>query len=398
MLHVAQPDVARAALVGMRVAAVRHGEFTPQVGAVNMVVGVIPAQRRDTSPPTGVGPCLGPHVVGIVVVHGGAARPVVTVKILAVADRAVQRDAPQALHPARRSKRRLGLLPLVGIVGTVESVRTERTVLVSGLDVEESGAHRIVVHAYEAVPVFEIGVVDVAVAAAVRTRREERETPLRHGTREVSVGIAVLAARTFEAQVGGTQRHRADVHRTRIGAHARHSVDQFDARHAVEVDGQRMGLMPRAGIGEIDSVEHDHGLVEGASADRNVGLHPLAAALAQVDRRNGAQRRLQGLEGRGGRTFAVEKRSVRHRAARGAREVARNPHFVDLHDAEHRERIGGLRLRDKRRRQEDRHRNREDSECHRTMHARKDRPALAIPPPEAESPLRFDFFHLVLVW
>ena len=125
----------------------------------------------------------------------------------------------------------------------------------------------------------------VTVAAAEGSRAEHREASLGDGSRKVGIGIAVLSARTLEAQVGRPQRRRADVHRPGEGPDARQAVEQLHRRDAVEIDRQRVGLVPRAGIREINTVEKDHRLVERASADGDVGLRSLASAFADIDRR-----------------------------------------------------------------------------------------------------------------
>ena len=65
-----------------------------EIGAVNVVVGVIASQGGHTALPRTVGPELGSRIVRIVMIHRRTARPVVTVEILAVADRRIERETP----------------------------------------------------------------------------------------------------------------------------------------------------------------------------------------------------------------------------------------------------------------------------------------------------------------
>ena len=290
------------------------------------------------------------------------------------------------------------MLPLVGIVGRIETVGAEIAVLPPGLQVEEPGPPAVVGRPYECVVVGEIGIVPVAVAAAVRSRAEHREASRTHRARKIPVAIAVLAARGFEAQVGGPQRRGADVHRTGVGSNARNAVDQFDGRNAVEVDGQRVGLMPGAGIGEINAVEKDHGLVERASPDEDVGLRSLASAFADIDRRSKAQGGFQSLDRRRGLGFPVEKRGVRLGVARGSRLTPGDADFPDPQCLENSGRVGSLRGRTLRRKQQDRHPDREDPDSHITVEAGKNRPVFATPTLEAGVLLCLDVFHLFEIW
>ena len=290
------------------------------------------------------------------------------------------------------------MLPLVGIVGRIETVGAEIAVLPPGLQVEEPGPPAVVGRPYECVVVGEIGIVPVAVAAAVRSRAEHREASRTHRARKIPVAIAVLAARGFETQVGGPQRRGADVHRTGVGSDARNAVDQFDGRNAVEVDGQRVGLMPGAGIGEINAVEKDHGLVERASPDEDVGLRSLASAFADIDRRSKAQGGFQSLDRRRGLGFPVEKRGVRLGVARGSRLTPGDADFPYPQCLEDSGRVGSLRRRTLRRKQQDRHPDREDPDSHITVETGKNRPVFATPTLEAGVLLCLDVFHLFEIW
>ena len=292
------------------------------------------------------------------------------------------------------------MLPLVGIVGRVEAVGAEIAVLPPGLQVEEPGPAAVAGGAHESVVVGEIGVVPVAVAAAVRGRTEHREASCTHRARKIPVAVAVLAARGFEAQVGGPQRRGADVHRPGVGPDAWNAVDQFDGRNAVEVDGQRVGLMPGTGIGEIDAVEKDHGLVERASPDEDVGLRSLASAFADIDRRRKAQGGFQSLDRRRGLGFPVEKRGVRLGVARGSRLAPGDADFADPQRLEDSGRVGSLRGRTLRRKQQDRHPGGEDPDRPAAAQTRKDRPAFAVPAPPVSDGERFclDVFHGFEIW
>ena len=240
----------------------------------------------------------------------------------------------------------------------------------------------------------------VAVAAAVGGRPEHRKTARGHRSREVGIGIAVLAARTLETQVGRPQRRGADVHRPGIGADARHAVEQFDGRNAVEIDGQRVGLVSGACIGEVDAVEKDHGLVERASPDEDVGLCSLASAFADIDRRSEAQGGFQSLDRRRGLGFPVEKRGVRLGAAHGSRLAPRDADLPYPPRFEDSGRIGILRGRTLRRKQQDRHPDGENPDRPAAAQTRKDRPALAVPTPPMSSGALFclDVFHVFEIW
>ena len=156
-------------------------------------------------------------------------------------------------------------------------------------------------------------------------------------------------------------------------------------------------LVPGAGIGEVDAIEKYHGLVERAPTDEDVGLHALAPAFADIDRRCEAQGGLQGLDGRCGLCFPVEKRGLRLYVARRGGLAARNADLVDPQRFEDGGRIGIVRRRMLRREQEDRHRHGEDSDGYMAVQARKGCPALAAPTPEAGSLLGSDVFHLEFV-
>lgn len=58
-----------------------------------------------------------------------------------------------------------------------------------------------------------------------------------------------------------------------------------------------MRLMTRSGIRKVNTVEHDHRLVEGTSPDHNVRLRSPAAPFPKIDRRAQTQHRLEGLDG-----------------------------------------------------------------------------------------------------
>ena len=383
---------------GVGVLAVGMPQLLAEVRAVDVVVGIVAAKCRHAARPRAVGREPGARVVRVVTVQRRTPRPVVAVEILAVARRSREREAPQTLQPAQRCQRRGGRLPLVGVVGGIKAVRPEGSVLVAGLKVEEARMLGLAGGPHVGVVCIEIGIVAVAVAAAVRRGAEHREAARRHGPREVGVGVAVLPARPLETQVGRAQRRRADVHRPGVGADARHAVEQLDTRHAVEVDGQRVGLVARAGVRKVNTVQEDHGLVERASPDGDVGLHALASALAQIDRRCKAQGGLQCLEGRRGLGLPVEKRSLH---LHGPRRGGLSPRDADLtyaqrlHDGG---RVGRLRGCTARCKQQDRHPDAEHPDGHAAVHARKGRPALAVPAPPAPAcgePFCLDVFHSV---
>ena len=157
-------------------------------------------------------------------------------------------------------------------------------------------------------------------------------------------------------------------------------------------------LVPGAGIGEINAVEKDHGLVERASPDEDVGLHALAPAFADIDRRCEAQGGLQGLDGRCGLCFPVEKRGVRLGVARGSRLTPGDADFPYPQCLEDSGRVGSLRGRTLRRKQQDRHPDREDPDSHITVEAGKNRPVFATPTLEAGVLLCLDVFHLFEIW
>ena len=397
-LGVPQPQVARVARLGMGVMAFGNRKLVTQIGAVNVVESIVSAHGGNARRPVAVGPELRSDIVRVVAVHRRAARPVVAVEVLAVARGGPQRKAACGFQPPQRPQGRGGMLPLVGIVGRIETVGAEIAVLPPGLQVEEPGPPAVVGRPYECVVVGEIGIVPVAVAAAVRSRAEHREASRTHRARKIPVAIAVLAARGFETQVGGPQRRGADVHRTGVGSDARNAVDQFDGRNAVEVDGQRVGLMPGAGIGEINAVEKDHGLVERASPDEDVGLRSLASAFADIDRRSKAQGGFQSLDRRRGLGFPVEKRGVRLGVTRGSRLTPGDADFPYPQCLEDSGRVGSLRGRTLRRKQQDRHPDREDPDSHITVEAGKNRPVFATPTLEAGVLLCLDVFHLFEIW
>ena len=233
----------------------------------------------------------------------------------------------------------------------------------------------------------------VAVAAPVGGGPQQGEALLGHGTRKAAVGIAVLAPDALDTQILRQERRRADIDGTGVGAHARDALQELDARDALDVDGQRMGLVSGAGIGEVDAVEKYHGLVERAPADGDVGLRTLAPAFANVDRRSVAQRGLEGLTRRCGLRFPVEKRGLRHDGAHGSLTAPRDADLADAQFPKNRARVGMLCRCALRREQKDRHPHREHSDSYIAVQTRKSRPAFAIPPPPAGSGLRKRFFH-----
>lgn len=158
---------------------------------------------------------------------------------------------------------------------------------------------------------------DIPVAATVRTGRKKGESPLSHGPRDIAVRIAVAAARRLDAQIAGFERHRADIQGPCIRTDARYAVDQIDSRDAIYVDRQRMRLMTRSGIRKVNTVEHDHRLVEGTSPDHNVRLRSPAAPFPKIDRRAQTQHRLEGLDRRRSTRLSIENGGERHRTARG---------------------------------------------------------------------------------
>ena len=290
------------------------------------------------------------------------------------------------------------MFPLVGIVGRIESVGPEIPVLVSGLEIEQSGTGSLADGPHVGIAIGKVRIVPVTVAAAEGSRAEHREASLGDGSRKVGIGIAVLSARTLEAQVGRPQRRRADVHCPGEGPDARQAVEQLHRRDAVEIDRQRVGLVPRAGIREINTVEKDHRLVERASADGDVGLRSLASAFADIDRRREAQSGLQRLDGLRGEGFPVEKRGVRPGVPHGSRLGSRDTDFTDPQRPEDGGRVGVVRGCAPCREQQDRHSGGEDSDLHVAVQARKDRPALAAPTLEAGNPLLQNVFHVVVLF
>lgn len=133
-----QPEISHVTVLGMGIFAVRSRKRLAEIGAVNVVVGVIASQGGHTALPRTVGPELGSRIVRIVMIHRRTARPVVTVEILAVADRRIERETPDGFHPSQRREHRRSMLELIGIVRGIETVRTERPVLITGLEIEKS--------------------------------------------------------------------------------------------------------------------------------------------------------------------------------------------------------------------------------------------------------------------
>jgi len=107
-------------------------------------------------------------------------------------------------------------------------------------------------------------------------------------------------------------------------------------------------------------------------------LHALAPAFADIDRRCEAQGGLQGLDGRCGLCFPVEKRGLRLYVARRGGLAARNANLVDPERFEDGGRIGIVRRRMLRREQEDRHRHGEDSDGYMAVQARKGSPTSSV--------------------
>lgn len=159
-----------------------------------------------------------------------------------------------------------------------------------------------------------------------------------------------------------------------------------------------MRLMTRSGIRKVNTVEHDHRLVEGTSPDHNVRLRSPAAPFPKIDRRAQTQHRLEGLNRRRSTRLSIENGGGRHRTARGGGFHPRHLDRFDLQLSGDRKRIDGLRLHGRRRGQENGgHRNREDSDGNLAPKARESGVTLATPAPEARSTLCLDLFHPVKI-
>ena len=152
--------------------------------------------------------------------------------------------------------------------------------------------------------------------------------------------------------------------------------------------------MAGPGIGEVDAVEKNHGLVERTPANGDVRLRTLAPTFAKIDRRRGAQRSFERLIRRCGLRFPVEKRGVRLGVARGSRLARRDADLPYPPCFEDSGRVGILRGRTLRRKQRDRHPGRENPNGHVAAESRKDLPALAVPALEAGVLLCLDVFHV----
>ena len=394
-----QPEIPHVAVLGMGIFAVRSRKRLAEIGAVNVVVGVIASQRGHTALPRTVGPELGSRIVRIVMIHRRTARPVVTVEILAVADRRIERETPDGFHPSQRREHRRSMLELIGIVRGIETVRTERPVLITGLEIEK-------------IRPFHCRSSSASNRCSSRnrccgyTRRCDGTTRRQKGKNvpwsrppRVAVRIAVVAARRLDAQIAGFERHRADIQGPCIRTDARYAVDQIDSRDAIYVDRQRMRLMTRSGIRKVNTVEHDHRLVEGTSPDHNVRLRSPAAPFPKIDRRAQTQHRLEGLDRRRSTRLSIENGGGRHRTARGGWLSPPSPRpFSISRLSGDRKRIDGLRLHGRRRGQENGgHRNREDSDGNLAPKARESGVPLATPAPEARSTLCLDLFHPVKI-
>lgn len=124
---------------------------------------------------------------------------------------------------------------------------------------------------------------------------------------------------------------------------------------------------------------------------------PFAPAFADIDRRREPQCRFQSLDGLGIEAFPVEKRGVRLRVPRRGGLA---PRYADLFDPQRPEdggRVGILRGGGSHTELQDRHPDSEDPDGHAAVHARKGRPALAVPAtPATTRKMLFclDVFHL----
>ncbi len=360
-----------------------------------MVVHVVAAERCRAAVPLQMRSEVGADVVGIVTVHCLPSGPVVTVEVLAVADASGQSPCADALAPPHRGQCRRCALPLVGIVSRVEAVGAERTQLVAGLKIEYARLVAVVGGAQVGIGVVEIGVVAIAVAASVRSRAHKAEPCRSDGARERPVGRSVGASRALEAEVARVQRCGGNVDRSGIGTDAGYVLDKLDRTDRFDVDRQRVGLMPRAGVGKVDSVEHDLSLVERASADGDVRLNGLAATFANIDRRDETQGRLHGLERPGGRDVAIEQRRLCHDTPHGRGFVARDHNLVDIEDLLLREAVGCLCRRRFSGKQDDRHGYGKHSDRHVASDAREGCIALAAPTLESRRILLMCLHHLV---
>ena len=384
----AQPQIAHVAFGFALVAAARSGNRFAQIGAENVMIDVVATQRSGASPPLQVAPKLRSDVVGVVVIGRCTACPFITVEILAVTCIGADSEKPPLLDPSQRTERRGGLFELIRIVGGIESVGPEAPALSASLKVEESGFRRIVCHTEVPVHVAEVGIVDISVAATQRSGGEEHETVACKSSGQIGIAIPVLPAFGFEPKIVAIQRNGPDVDCTGIGTHSRNSLDEFDTRHAIHVDRQRMGLVSGAGIGEIDAVEQHHGLIGRSSADRDVCLHALAATLANVDRRAEAKGVFQRLERRGSLCTPIENGRLRLNAAGGTQSCPRHADRLDSHHAGYARGVGLLSRSRFSRQQENGHPDRKHPDRHLAVEAGEHGIVRTAPTLEARDRLR----------
>ena len=222
----------------------------------------------------------------------------------------------------RRSGEGAGGLELVGVGGAVECLAAEGLGLPAQLQVPVVGA-AVACGLEEEAPMAVVGVGHVAVGTVVGTGKGHSPGPQHFSAEEGRFCLGVAAAAEFRRQVVAVFLAYYDVDAAAEGGDApRHELgrgEEFDALHHADVDGHVEQMVSGLGVGEVDTVDEQNDLVEGAATHGKVALHIVAATCAQVSPRQHRYEVAKGVDGSVGEILRGEHRRRLGRAEEGVR-------------------------------------------------------------------------------
>ena len=168
-----------------------------------------------------------------------------------------------------------------------------------------------------------VGVGHVAVGTVVGTGKGHSPGPQHFSAEEGRFCLGVAAAAEFRRQMVAVFLAYYDVDAAAEGSDApRHELgwgEEFDALHHADVDGHVEQMVSGLGVGEVDTVDEQNDLVEGAATHGKVALHIVAAACAQVSPRQHRYEVAKGVDGSVGEILRGEHRRRLGRAEEGVR-------------------------------------------------------------------------------